>query len=212
MPSGRMLAAAILTLTLVALALGPAAISAQNDSPASTPGATPAAIGTSDCDVDPIDPVAYGDAVRAASDPGERRPLDDAEPADETTVAAVTAVIDMSVSCTNAGDMSRLLALTDPAFAPSMLGVDRADVQPEIDRAVAEAPAAGETGDPLVEESDGQPVTPTLLGIGDIVTFSDGLVAADVEIESLQTRGRVDARVYLLPVDDSYLIFDWYVP
>lgn len=203
---------AILSVLIVALALT-WSVAAQ-DAPA-TPGATPFAspeatpvtLGAAECTVDPIDPVAYGEAVRAAVSVTDSPAIETGQPADAETVAAVTATIEGSIACSNAGDMARLLTLTDPAFGPAMLGVGREDVQPEIDRAVAESPATqGQAGPPLIEESDGREVSATLLGIGEIVTFPDGTAAARIELDSPQTGGVATAVVHLRPTDAGYYV------
>lgn len=206
---------AILSVLLIALALT-WSVAAQDApaTPAATPFATPAAmpvpLGAAECTVEPIDPVAYGDAVRTAVSVMDPPALETGQPADPATVAAVTATIAGSIACSNAGDMARLLTLTDPAFAPAMLSTDRAAIQPEIDRAVAESPVTqGQAGPPLIEESDGREVSATLLGIGEIVTFPDGTAAARIELDSPQTGGVATALVYLRPTDAGYVVTTW---
>ncbi len=212
----RTLVTAILTLVLVALIM-PWSVMAQ-DAPA-TPGATPLAtpvgtpfaLGAAECTVDPVDPVSYGEAVRAAVSVTDPPAIETGQPADPTTVAAVSATIEGSIACSNAGDMARLLMLTDAAFAPAMLGVDRADVQPEIDRAVSETPPQGQAGPPLIEESSGQEVSATLLGIDSIVTFPDGTAAATIRLDSPQTSGVATAVAHLRPTDMGYVVTTWFV-
>ncbi len=177
--------------------------------PMATPMATPIALGAAQCVVEPVDPVSYGEAVRAATSVTDPPAFETGQPADDETTEGVIATIEGSIACSNAGDMARLLTLTDPAFAPAMLGVAREDVQPEIDRAVAEAPAQGEAGPPLIEESDGREVSATLLEIGDVVTFPDGTAAIMIRLDSPQTYGVATATVHLRPTDAGYLVTTW---
>ena len=177
--------------------------------PMASPVATPIALGAAQCTVDPVDPVAYGDAVRAANSVNDPLAFTTGQPADATTADAVIATIEGSIACSNAGDMARLLTLTDPAFAPAMLGVGRADVQPEIDRAVAETPAQGQAGPPLIEESDGREVSATLLEIDGVVTFPDGTAAIMIRLDSPQTNGVSDATAWLRQTDAGWLVTTW---
>ena len=212
---------AILSVLLVALALtwsvaaqdAPATPAATPlGTPLATPAATPRPLGAAECTVEPIDPVAYGEAVRAAVSVTDPPAIETGQPADAATVAAVTATIEGSIACSNAGDMARLLTLTDPAFGPAMLGVSREDVQPEIDRAVAESPVTqGQAGPPLIEENDGREVSATLLGIGEIVSFPDGTAAARIELDSPQTGGVATAIVHLRPTEAGFVVTTWFL-
>lgn len=210
-PLTRVMAiAALLAVTLTGAA-------AQEATPAATPGATPGAtplatplvLGAAECTVDPIDPVSYGEAVRAATSVTDPPAYETGRPADPATTEAVSAVIRISIACTESGDMSRILAVTDPAFAPAMLGVQRADVQPEIDRAVAEAPPAGVAGPPLIEESDGREVHSTLLGIDGVVTFPDGTAAIRLRLDSPQNGGVAAATAWLRLTDTGWKVTTW---
>ncbi len=214
MRSVRRLVPTMLPVALLALLLT-RSVAAQ-DAPA-TPGATamaspvatPIALGATACTVDPVEPVAYGDAVRAATSVTDPPAFATGQPADATTTDAVIATIEGAIACSNAGDMARLLTLTDPAFAPAMLGVGRADVQPEIDRAVAETPAEGEAGPPLIEESDGREVSAMLLEVGSVVTFPDGTAAIMIRLDSPQTNGVATATAWLRPTDAGWRVTTW---
>lgn len=199
--------AALLTLSVTG------SVVAQEATPGATPGATPLAtpivLGAAECTVDPIDPVSYGEAVRAATSVTDPPAYETGRPADPATTEAVSAVIRISIACTESGDMSRILAITDPAFAPAMLGVQRADAQPEIDRAVAEAPPAGMAGPALIEESDGREVHSTLLGIDGVVTFPDGTAAIRLRLDSPQTGGVASATAWLRLTDTGWKVTTW---
>lgn len=214
MRTARHLVSAILPAVLLALMLTWSATAQDAPAtPAATPMATlmatPIALGAAQCVVEPVDPVSYGEAVRAATSVTDPPAFETGQPADAATTEAVIATIERSIACSNTGDMARLLTLTDPAFAPAMLGVARENVQPEIDRAVAEAPAQGEAGPPLIEESDGREVSATLLEIGDVVIFPDGTAAIMIRLDSPQTYGVATATVHLRPADAGYLVTTW---
>ena len=206
----RTLVTAVLSMMLVALIL-PWSTTAQDPpaTPAATPMASPVVLRAADCAVGPVDPVSYGEAVRAATSVTDPPAFETGQPADAETTAPVTDTIHTAIACSNAGDMARLLTLTDPAFAPAMLGVDRTDVQPEIDRAVAESPAQGQAAPPLIEESTGQEVSATLLGIGDVVTFPDGTAAVRMQLDSPQTGGRANATAWLRQTDAGWVVTTW---
>jgi hypothetical protein len=201
----------VLTVALFALIV-PWSVAAQDTpaTPVATPAGTPIALGAAECTVDPIEPVSYGNAVRAAVSVTDPPAIETGQPADAETVTAVSETIRTAIACSNAGDMARLLTLTDPAFAPAMLGVDRTDVQPEIDRAVAESPVErGQAAPPLIEESTGQEVSATLLGIGDIVSFPNGTAAVRMQLDSPQTGGQANATAWLRRTDAGWLVTTW---
>ena len=197
--------AAILSLLLVVVAL-PSAVGAQ-DLP-STPPATPAPLGAAQCTVDPIDPETYGAAALAATPQAATPEAATGEPADDATVFAVYDTIVQSIACTNAGDLARLLAVIDPSYAQTLLGVPADQVQAAIDAAVAAAPEQGDTGTPLADDNDQSAIVSTLRGIDEIVTLPDGQVAATVQIDSPQT-GPVTTIIYLSQGPDRYLITNY---
>jgi len=99
--------------------------------------ATPALLGAADgtVDPDPIDPSTYI-AVIAAATPAPPLPATaKGTPADAATIAAVMDTMRQSVACTNAGDLGRLLALIDPAYAPTLLGVPNDKVPAAVEAA-----------------------------------------------------------------------------
>lgn len=196
--------ASVLSLSLLLTILAmPTAAMAQDA--AGTPGGTPSALGANECTVDPIDPASYGEAALSATPTATVPDVATGEPADDATIAAVTDTIEQSVACTNAGDLSRLLAVIDPSYAPTLLGVPDDQFQAALDAAVANAPESGGTATPLVDDNDQSAITTTLLGISDVVTFPDGQVAATVGIDSPQT-GPATTIIYLRPDGDTYVI------
>lgn len=196
--------AAILSLSLAVLAI-PAA--GAQDAPA-TPAGTPAGLGAADCTVDPIDPATYGAAAVSATPQAETPDLSAAEPVDDATAFAVFDTIVQSIACTNAGDLARLLAVIDPSYAQTILGVPADQVQAAIDAAVASASEDGGTATPLVDDNVQTAVPATLLGIGDIVTLPDGRVAATVQIDDPQV-GPITTVVYLRETEGRYLITNY---
>lgn len=144
--------------------------------------ATPAPLGAESCTVDPIDPDAYNAAIAEATPP-IAQPVDAVgDPADEATAAAVTEAIEQSVACTNIGDLGRLLAVIDPAYAPTLLGVPNADVPAAIEAAAASSNAAG-PATPLVDDYDQGGLVSSILGITDIVVLPDGGAAAVATVQ-----------------------------
>ena len=197
--------AAVLSLSLTVLAV-PAAVGAQG-TPA-TPTGTPSALGAADCTVDPIDPDSYGAAAVSATPQAETPDLSAAEPVDDATAFAIYDTIVQSIACTNAGDLARLLAVIDPSYAQTLLGVPADQVQAAIDAAATTSPVQGDTGTPLADDNDQTAIVSTLRGIGDIVTLPDGQVAATVQIDSPQT-GPVSAIISLRMGEDRYLITNY---
>jgi hypothetical protein len=144
--------------------------------------ATPAPLGAANCTVDPIDPDAYNAAIAEATPPLQQPIEAVGQPADEATVAAVTDTIQQSVACTNIGDLGRLLAVIDPAYAPTLLGVPNADVPAAVEAAAAASNAAG-PATPLVDDFDQGSLVSSILSIKDIVVLDDGRVAAVTTIQ-----------------------------
>ena len=193
----------LLALLLVAVTL-PVAAGAQN----ATPAATPAPLGADQCTVAPIDPATYGASAVVATPQPVTGDTAAGEPADDATTFAVYDTIVQSIACTNAGDLARLLAVIDPSYAQTLLGVPADQVQAAIDAAVAAAPAPGGTATPLVDDNDQSAIRSTLRGIDGIVTLPDGQVAATVQIDSPQT-GPVTTVIYLRMGENRYLITNY---
>lgn len=91
------------------------------------------------------------------------------EPADEETVASVTATVRESIACRNAGDYARMLVFFTPAMLVELYG-SPATVDPEVLRGIQEGPR------PVPEARRLR-----IDAIEDIVTFPDGRVGALVE-------------------------------
>ena len=174
--------------------------------------ATPAPLGAADCTVDPIDPDAYSAAIAAAT-PAPPLPVTatGGTPADDATVAAVTDTMRQSIACTNAGDLGRLLALIDPSYAPTILGVPNNQVDAAV-QAAAETSAVAASSTPLVDDLDGTSLQSTLLSVTDIVVlpevFFNGQVSAQVAIDRPDI-ATVTATVYLRQEGDRYIITNY---
>ena len=198
---------AVLSLLLTVLALPGAALAQDSATPATpaTPAATPSALGAAECTVDPIDPDTYGEAARSATPQAGLPDPATGEPADGATVFAVYDTIVQSIACTNAGDLGRLLAVIDPSYAPTLLGVPAEQIPAALEAAVASAPETGGTATPLVDDNDQSAIVSTLVGIGEIVSLPDGQVAATVEIDSPQT-GPATTVIYLRQDGERYVI------
>ncbi len=173
--------------------------------------ATPAPLGAADCTVDPIDPATYSAAIAAAT-PAPPLPVNaPGTPADEATVAAVTDTMRQSIACTNAGDLGRLLALIDPSYAPTILGVPNNQVDAAV-QAAAETSAVAASSTPLVDDLDGTSLQSTLLNVTDIVVlpeeFFHGQVSAIVTIDRPDI-STVTATVYLRQEGDRYIITNY---
>ncbi len=194
--------ALLVLLTLLALAPGLAAQEAS----------TPAPLGAADCTVDPIDPATYSAAIAAAT-PAPPLPVTatGGTPADDATVAAVTDTMRQSIACTNAGDLGRLLALIDPSYAPTILGVPNNQVDAAV-QAAAETSAVAASSTPLVDDLDGTSLQSTLLSVTDIVVlpeeFFHGQVSAVVTIDRPDI-STVTATVYLRQEGDRYIITNY---
>lgn len=100
------------------------------------------------------------------------------EPADDATVEAVTEVISQSVACTSAGDLGRLLAVIDPAYAPTLLGVPYGDVPAAVEAAAAISEQAG-PATPLVDDVDQGSLVTTLESVSNVMVLENGQVAAE---------------------------------
>ena len=198
------LTAAALAL-LAATALSPLA-------PAWAQDATPAPLGIADCTVDPIDPASYVAAINAATPAPPLPATADGEPADESTVAAVTDTMRQSVACTNAGDLGRLLAVIDPAYAPTLLGVPFDQIPAAVDAAAATSATPVAVATPLTDDLDDTSLISSLLSITDVrvlpEAFFNGQVACTVVI-SRPDIAVVTATVYLRQEGDRYVITNY---
>lgn len=144
--------------------------------------ATPTPLGADRCIVAPIDPDAYNAAIAAATPPVSQPVVAEGQPADDATVAGVTDAIEQSVACTNIGDLGRLLAVIDPAYAPTLLGVPLEDVPAAVEAAAAISTLAG-PATPLVDDYDNGGLVSSLLSVTDIVVLPDGGAAAVATVQ-----------------------------
>jgi hypothetical protein len=141
-----------------------------------TPAVDPEA--AAQCTVDPIDPDAYNAAILESIPPLPASTSPVGEPADDETVSAVTEVIAQSVACTSAGDLGRLLAVIDPSYAPTLLGVPYGDVPAAVEAAAQTSEAAG-PATPLVDDVDQGSLVTTLDSVSNVVVLENGQVAAE---------------------------------
>lgn len=145
--------------------------------------ATPEALGADVClAVTPIDPVAYNEAIQASTPPLAQNPYPSGTPADDETVAAVTTVIEQSVACTNIGDLGRLLAVIDPSYAPTLLGVPLSDVPAAVEAAAATSSPEG-PATPLVDDVDQGGLVSELLDVSNVQVLENGDVAAEATVQ-----------------------------
>jgi hypothetical protein len=166
---------AVLGLVL-AFALAP--VHAQD----ATPAASPIPLGAEFCTVEPIDPVAYYEAVWNSIPPLQQPANPVGQPADENTIAAVTDTIQQSIACTNIGDLGGLLAVLDPAYAPTLLGVPLKDVEAAL-QAAADASNSIDPATPLVDDVDQGGLVSTLNSISNVQMLENGSVSALVEVQ-----------------------------
>lgn len=193
----------VLLCLFAALALSPS-VMAQD-------AATPMPLGAAECTVDPIDPATYNAAIAAAT-PAPPLPATAAgTPADQATVAAVTDTMRQSIACTNAGDLGRLLALIDPSYAPTILGVPNDQVGAAVE-AAAKTSSVHASSTPLTDDLDGTSLQSTLLSVTGIVVLPDaffhGQVSATVVI-SRPDIAVVTATVYLRKEGNRYIITNY---
>ena len=189
---------------LIAVLIWSPVASAQNDG-------TPAPLGAAECTVDPIDPDTYSAAIAAATPAPPLPVMATGTPADADTVTAVTDTMRQSIACTNAGDLGRLLALIDPSYAPTLLGVPNNQVDAAV-AAAAESSQIGASSTPLVDDLDNTSLQSTLLSISDVQvlpeTFFNGQVSLQVVI-SRPGISVVTATVYLRQEGDRYVITNY---
>lgn len=161
-----------------------------------------------DCNaIEPIDPVAYNEAVLASVPPLPQPQNPEGEPAGEDVVASVTEVIAQSIACTNAGDYARLMAVIDPMYAPTLIGVPYGEF-PTTLTALVEASLAAVEATPMLEDIDQTVVSSELLGVSNVQVHDHGVVSAVAEI--WQTAGYLStATIYLRTQEatGNYVIF-----
>ncbi|MGN6032474.1 MAG: hypothetical protein ACTHQE_12515 [Thermomicrobiales bacterium] len=170
--------------------------------------ATPVPLGADHCTVDPIDPDTYNAAILEGIPPLHLSVAPEGTPADAETIAAVTDTIEQSIACTNIGDLGRLLAVIDPAYAPTLLGVPYGQVPAAIEAAAQTSYADEAT--PLVDDIDQQGLVSSLLGVTDILDLADGSVAAVATI-SRQGYPTSEVTIYLQYHEEAgrYIIINY---
>ena len=149
------------------------------------PAATPEVLGADACTVEPIEPEAYLAAIDASVPPLPANPYPVGTPADDETVAAVTVVIEESIACTNIGDLGRLLAVIDPAYAPTLLGVPVSELPAAIEAAAATSDPAG-PATPLVDDVDQGGLVSVLLDVSNVQHLEDGRLSAEATVQRLE--------------------------
>ena len=121
------------------------------------------------------------------------------EPADEETVAAITATVRESIACRNAGDYARMLVFFTPAMLVELYG-SPATVDPEVLRGIQEGP---------------RPVPETrrlrIEAIEEIVMLPDGRVGALVETSTARREFR-DYLYFVFDAESSRWLIDGSVP
>jgi hypothetical protein len=165
----RLILSVITSVIVASTAVIPAA--AQEE-----PAVDPAA--AAQCTVEPIEPDAYNAAILESIPPLPASTTPQGEPADEVTVEDVTEVINQSVACTSAGDLGRLLAVIDPAYAPTLLGVPYGDVPAAVEAAAATSEQSGQAT-PLVDDVDQGSLVTTLESVSNVIVLENGQVAAE---------------------------------
>ncbi|MEA2524979.1 MAG: hypothetical protein QOF73_2206 [Thermomicrobiales bacterium] len=177
-----------------------------------TPAANATAPGLEECTVEPISldrltqligtpvPAVETEASPVASPTPFVMP--EGEPADEATVAAITAAVREYIACLNAGDNARVLALYTDRGLLDLLGgaiVGGATAQQVLD-------ALG-TAQPLPEDQ-----RTLLYGIDDVRVLPDGRVAALIIGDDLaKPNPPGPALIYFVEVDGRWLV-DGFVP
>jgi hypothetical protein len=121
------------------------------------------------------------------------------EPADEETVAAITATVRESIACRNAGDFARMLVFFTPTMLAELYG-SPATVDPEVLQGIQEGPRA------LPE-----PRRLRLDAIESIVMVPDGRVGAVVETSTPRREFR-DYLFFVLDAESGRWLIDGSVP
>jgi hypothetical protein len=193
-----------LLAVILTLGIGSQTVAAQD--------ATPEILGAAQCTVDPIDPDAYIAAVAAATPAPPLPSVPQGTPADAATVAAVTDTMRQSVACTNAGDLGRLLALIDPSYAPTLLGVPNDAIPAAVQAAADSSAAVAVDATPLVDDLDNTLLTSRIISISDVMVlpqeFYGGLVSLKIVIERPDI-AMVTATVYLREDAGRYIITNY---
>lgn len=159
------------TLTVVVgLMLGAAVVLPR---PSAIQAQTPATPVVRECTVAPLEsPVWDQDVIAEPTAPvsveGPFTPPT-GDPVDEETLAGVTATIEESIACQNAGDVARTLALFTPDAVRGFFSGPRGYDSDRVDATIAAGPVPVTTDRVL-----------TLVSIGDVVVLSDGRVGASV--------------------------------
>ena len=178
-----------ITLVLV-LVLGLAAeraITGISRAQAPAGSATPQTLGAADCNATPVDPTAYATAITAATPIARATtPLSGGTPADAATTAAVTDTIRQSIACTNAGDYSRLLAVTDPGYAFTILDLNPGDAAAVI-QDVAGTPGPINLATPHANVDGPASNQIQLVSVDNVMLLPDGQVWAATIITSPAT-------------------------
>ena len=184
----------LFTLTLIAPVTS---VSAQDATPAAQ-AATPIAVPGSDCTVAPRTVAAIAEIVTEA-DVAASSPVPDAAPytrpdgtpADEATVAGVTATARELVACINAGDFLRFLSLfSDDALRRYAADLDL-PLQPDADLL---------TPDPSINDQL------ALAGIEDVLVLPDGRVSILIHVSSPDSNEDLTLQLILVRQDDRWLI------
>ncbi|MGB3330981.1 MAG: hypothetical protein WBA46_18600 [Thermomicrobiales bacterium] len=202
------------TLVKVAVAMwmlgaGAVSVAAQD--------ATPMPLTAESCTVDPVDPKTYIAEAMAATPAPNTPARVEGKPADEATVAAVTETMRQSIACTNAGDIGRLLTLTDPSYAPILLSIAPGQLPAVVEAAAAGSARPVSIATPYTDAS-GTPLPLTSLVsvenvMMDIVDLPDGYYNGQVVATVTIGRpgiGVVTATVYLLEHNGQYRITNYY--
>jgi hypothetical protein len=130
------------------------------------------------CTVDPIDPDEYNAAILESIPPLPASTNPQGTPADDETISGVTDAISQSVACTSAGNLGRLLAVIDPAYAPTLLGVPYGDVPAAVEAAASTSEQTLEAT-PLVDDIDQGSLVTTLESVTNVIVLENGQVAAE---------------------------------
>jgi hypothetical protein len=199
---------AFLVVAVAALAL-PLGARAQDATPVASPVGSPFAPGPEECTVEPISlerltqlmgtpvPVAIVDV--AGTPVGSPTPfaMPEGQPADEATVAAITAAVREYVACLNAGDTARVLAL----YSDHGLQVILADL---IAGGATPQQILGSFGTPQPLPDDQLNL---LYGVDDVRVLPDGRVAALIVGDNLAEPGPPGpALLYYVQVDGRWLV------
>ena len=160
-----------------------ALIAATVSSPVAAQESTPEALQPGTCSVDPVDAATYYDAVMASIPPLQQPIAPEGEAASDDVIDAVTETILQSIACTNAGDFARLLAVIDPSYAPTLIGVPYGDFEAAL-FALVEASLDATAATPMVDDIDQSELSSSGVWIGDVLDHGNGIVSAVATIDS----------------------------